>query len=66
MNADPITIDDIRRAGYCVSGARQWFKTHRLDFRAFLKDGASADILLATGDGLAERVVTHAQEARHG
>lgn len=57
-----ITITDIRAAGHCVRGAREWFERHGLDFRAFLKDGISADELLATGDGLAVEVIKHKRE----
>jgi hypothetical protein len=52
-----ITITDVRRAGYCASGARKWFEAHGFDFRQVIKNGVSAEALLATGDGLAERVV---------
>lgn len=61
-----ITIEDVRRAGHCPSGIRDWFRRHGLDFKAFKADGIEADVLLATGDGLAERVVTHARMNRHG
>lgn len=52
-----ITITDIRAAGHCVAGARGWFRTYDLDFRDFLKNGIDAEVLLATGDALAEQVV---------
>lgn len=52
-----ITITDIREAGHCVAGARTWFKAYDLDFREFLKNGLDSEVLLATGDGLAEQVI---------
>jgi hypothetical protein len=52
-----ITITDIRRAGFCPSGIREWFEGKGFDFRDVLKNGISATRLLATGDGRAERVV---------
>lgn len=48
---------DIQKAGYCSAGARRWFEAHDLDFRAFIANGIEADVLLATGDALAQRVV---------
>lgn len=57
-----ITIDDIIKAGHCPSGARTWFNAHSLDFRDFLKNGVEAEVLLATGDGLAQRVVDRKRE----
>lgn len=56
-----VTIDDVRAAGLCVNGTRVWFARHDLDFRAFLREGCSADTLLATGDAMAQRVVAHAR-----
>lgn len=55
-----ITIDHVRAAGLCVHGTRGWFARHGLDFKAFLRDGIAADVLLATGDAMAMRVVEHA------
>jgi hypothetical protein len=52
-----ITIDDVRRAGYCVSGARRWFEGYGLDFRAFIQGGIAAEPFLATGDAAAQRIV---------
>jgi len=52
-----VTITDIRKAGYCVSGAKEWFERHNLDFRDHVKNGTDAEILLATGDALAVRVI---------
>ena len=57
-----ITFDDLARAGYCASGARRWFEANNLDFRAFIANGIDADVLLATGDTMAERVVALKQE----
>ena len=56
-----VTIDDVRAVGLCVNGTRVWFARHDLDFRAFLRDGCTADTLLATGDAMALRVVEHAR-----
>ena len=54
-----VTIGDVRAVGLCVNGTRVWFARHDLDFRAFLRDGCTADTLLATGDAMALRVVEH-------
>lgn len=58
-----ITIDDVRRGNHCARGIKAWFEGHGIDFRDFLKNGISADRFLATGDGLAERVVRLKLEA---
>lgn len=61
-----ITITDVRRAGFCVTGAADWFSLHgftRDEFRQFLREGLSADVLRARGDGLVEVVLTRMGEA---
>lgn len=64
---DPIvTITDIRKAGHCAAGARDWFREHDLDFRDFLTNGLPASTLLATGDALAQQVVDRKREREHG
>ena len=52
-----ITVNDVRKAGYCVAGQKLWFKTHGLDFARFLRIGISAEDLIANGDHLAVQVV---------
>lgn len=56
-----ITIQHARDAGLCVHGLRHWFERHDLDFRAFLRDGIDADLVLASGDAMVLRVVEYAQ-----
>lgn len=58
-----ITIDHVRAVGLCVNGTRTWFARQGLDFRSFLRDGLQAEVLLATGDAMALRVVEHARKA---
>ena len=60
-----ITINDVRRAGHCVRGAREWFERHDLDFRDFLKNGIAEREFLKSGDALARHVV-ELKRARRG
>lgn len=53
-----ITITDVTLAGHCPSGARRWFDDHDLNFRDFLAKGIAAADLLATGDAIANQVVS--------
>lgn len=53
---------DMRELGYCNRGARSFFARHGLSWAEFLAGGIEADRLLATGDGMAARVVEHAKE----
>jgi hypothetical protein len=52
-----ITIADVRKAGYCISGARKWFADHGLDFNHFVKHGIDSEEFLSKGDAHAQRVI---------
>lgn len=67
MSDDPIiTISDMRRVGFCVSGVRRWFAAHNLDFKDLLKNGIPASKLLATEDALGKKVVDFVMGGDHG
>lgn len=51
-----------KRPGFCRSGARQWFERHGLDFTDFMRNGLPAEVLEATGDGMALAIVKWARE----
>jgi hypothetical protein len=57
MSGEKITIDDVRRAGHCVAGARDWFGRHGLDFHDFIRNGIEEKRFLAAGDVIAAEIV---------
>ena len=57
-----VTMRHVREARYCARGARQFFKRHNLDWRAFIAHGIDEKELIATGDAMAQFVV----EVAHG
>ena len=57
-----VRAEDIRAARLCFQGARPWFRRHGLDWQAFLADGLPAEVLAATGDALALRVIAEAEK----
>lgn len=61
-----ITINDVRLAGHCVKGAREWFDRHDLDFRDFIKNGISEERFLSSGDALAAEIVKRKRERERG
>lgn len=70
-----VTIQDLRASRLCFQGARPWFARRGLDWQVFLREGLDAEVLAATGDALAFRVIavaearealTAEQEARDG
>ena len=57
-----VRAEDIRAARLCFQGARPWFRRHGLDWQAFLAEGLPAEVLAATGDALALRVIAEAAQ----
>ena len=57
-----VRAEDIRAARLCFQGARPWFRRHALDWQAFLAEGLPAEVLAATGDALALRVIAEAEK----
>ncbi len=56
-----VRAEDIRAARLCFQGARPWFRRHGLDWQVFLAAGLPAEVLAATGDTLALRVIAEAE-----
>lgn len=52
-----ITIKDVRLAGHCVRGAKDWFQNHNFNFEDVIRDGVLARDMVATGDEQGIRVV---------
>jgi len=52
-----VRMRDVRLAGYCVSGTRDWFMRHEINYDAFLKSGMNAREFVERGDAHALRVV---------
>lgn len=64
MNDDlHLTVEDVREAGLCVRGAKQWFALHKLDFAHFLTHGINMS-QLPQNDALAKKVIEVARERR--
>ena len=51
---------------YCARGSRRWFARVGLDWAAFVRDGIDSEVLLATGDGMAIRLVEHVAAKQEG
>lgn len=59
-----ITMRDIRAAGQCSHGAREWAIRHGYDWGDFLKNGIDSEKLQASGCAIALRVVEVANGRR--
>lgn len=56
-----VTMKHVRAAGYCSRQPREWFKQQGLSWSDFVANGIDSEVLLATGDGLAKKVVDIAE-----
>lgn len=63
---DRVFLKDVVNAGYCVRGARAWFKSHDLNFREFIRTGLPRQEFLDTGCHLAEDIVKKKDERNNG
>lgn len=61
-----VRAEDIRAARLCFQGARPWFRRHGLDWQAFLAEGLPAEVLAATDDAMAVRVIAEAEKRAAG
>lgn len=61
-----LTVNDIRKAGFCVQGQRRWFQSYGMDFREIMENGVLARTVLETGDAYAIRAVAKVMEVRDG
>ena len=62
-----VTINHLRAAKMCGRAARPWFAAHDLSWDTFVTEGYDSEVLRATGDGLALKVIAIAEaEASHG
>lgn len=60
-----ITIRDLRASGTCyLDGARPFLKRHGIDPVKLRREGVDADVLIATGDESALKVVEAARGRR--
>lgn len=57
---------DLPPAGLCVTGARDWFAEHNLDFREFIREGTPISVMRATECPLAERACVVAENRAKG
>lgn len=64
MSEIRVTMTDVRAAGYCASGLKDWMDGHGFDIRDFVKNGMAVEDMEATGDEHGLRVAEKARE-RH-
>lgn len=61
-----VTINHLRAAKMCGRSARPWFGQHGLSWNTFITVGYDAEVLRATGDALALKVIAVAEAENHG
>lgn len=61
MTSVLVTINHLRAAGMCARAARPWFASKGLSWSQFISEGCDAEVIRATGDALALKVVAIAE-----
>lgn len=61
-----ITIADVRDAGYCVSGCKQWLAMRGFDFRSFVKSGLTYGELKHIDDAILSDIIAKKRERADG
>ena len=56
-----ITTKHLQPVAYCARGARRWFEEHGLDWSKFVFEGYPEEVILATGDPMAIKLVEQAR-----
>ena len=56
---------DEMQPSYCAKGARRWCARIGIDWAAFVRDGIDAEVLEATGDAMALKLVEYVR-GQHG
>ena len=59
MNDPVLTMEHMRKLGYCARGVRAFFERYELDYSKFLSDGIPASVLLSASndDWMVQKVV---------
>lgn len=59
MNDPVLTMEHMRKLGYCARGVRAFFERYELDYSKFLSDGIPASVLLSVSndDWMVQKVV---------
>lgn len=67
MSEPLVTLEHCRALHYCARGMREFCVRHNLDWQKFREEGMPADVVEATGDGMAQQAAQLARaEAARG
>lgn len=59
-----LNLQHCRALGYCLWGVRRFCTRYELDFKKLAKGKMPAEEFTATGDGLALKLVAHAERMK--
>ena len=60
-----VKMSDMRAVGYCRRGVKAFLESHGIDWNVFISEGVPAELLEATGDAQALKVVDYVRK-QHG
>lgn len=63
-NDELVTMRDVRGAGFCSSGARQFFNLHSLDWSKFLKEGLPVTVFEGIEDYYSKKLAEYVRNGR--
>lgn len=56
-----VTLRDMRACKICSPGAREFCKRHNINWTKFITEGIPEEVLIATGDAMAMKMVEAAR-----
>ena len=62
MTPARVTARDCARAGFCVSGMKDWLAERGVDYRAFVRDGLPGAEVEAFGDAMSDLALAQARK----
>ena len=61
MTPERVTARDCTRAGFCVSGMKEWMAERGIEYRAFVRDGLPGAEVEAFGDAMSDLALAQAR-----
>ena len=66
MTPARVTARDCFRAGFCVSGIKDWLAERGVDYRTFVRDGLPGAEVEAFGDAMSDLALDQARKREAG
>jgi len=64
MSDERLTMGNLRAAGFCAAGIREFCAEHALDYRELLRSGLPFDVLEPIGDAMVNNLIQRLRNGR--